>query len=85
IIPALIGGATLLSDGALTPAVTVTSAVEGLKSVPILQAHYSNQTIVIVTTLVILTILFSIQRFGTGVVGRVFGPVMLIWFSFLGI
>lgn len=85
IIPALIGGATLLSDGALTPAVTVTSAVEGLKSVPALQAHYSNQSIVILTTLVILTLLFSIQRFGTGVVGRVFGPVMLTWFSFLGL
>ena len=84
-IPALIGGATLLSDGALTPAVTVTSAVEGLKSVPALQDHYSNQTLVISTTLVILTLLFSIQRFGTGFVGKIFGPVMLVWFSFLGI
>ena len=84
-IPALIGGATLLSDGALTPAVTVTSAVEGLKSVPALQDHYSNQTLVILTTLAILTLLFSIQRFGTGFVGKIFGPVMLVWFSFLGI
>ena len=84
-IPALIGGATLLSDGALTPAVTVTSAVEGLKSVPALQDHYSNQSLVILTTLVILTLLFSIQRFGTGFVGKIFGPVMLVWFSFLGI
>ena len=84
-IPALIGGATLLSDGALTPAVTVTSAVEGLKSVPALQDYYGNQSLVIVTTLVILTLLFSIQRYGTGFVGKVFGPVMLIWFSFLGI
>ena len=84
-IPALIGGATLLSDGALTPAVTVTSAVEGLKSVPALQDYYGNQSLVIVTTLVLLTLLFSIQRYGTGFVGKVFGPVMLIWFSFLGI
>ena len=84
-IPALIGGATLLSDGALTPAVTVTSAVEGLQSVPALQDYYGNQSLVIVTTLVILTLLFSIQRYGTGFVGKVFGPVMLIWFSFLGI
>ena len=84
-IPALIGGATLLSDGALTPAVTVTSAVEGLKSVPALQDYYGNQSLVIVTTLVILTLLFSIQRYGTGFVGKVFGPVVLIWFSFLGI
>lgn len=85
IIPALIGGATLLSDGALTPAVTVTTAVEGLKSVPALQEIYSNQSLVVGTTLIILTLLFGIQRFGTGFVGKVFGPVMLVWFSFLGI
>lgn len=85
IIPALIGGATLLSDGALTPAVTVTTAVEGLKSVQALQEIYSNQALVVATTLVILTVLFGIQRFGTGFVGKVFGPVMLVWFSFLGI
>lgn len=85
IIPALIGGATLLSDGALTPAVTVTSAVEGLKSVPALQDIYSNQSMVIITTLLILTLLFAIQHFGTGFVGKVFGPIMLTWFSFLGL
>lgn len=84
-IPALIGGATLLSDGALTPAVTVTSAIEGLKSVPLLSHHYGQQHIVILTTLITLTALFSIQRFGTGLVGKIFGPVMLTWFSFLGI
>ncbi|TCD45570.1 potassium transporter Kup [Streptococcus sp. X16XC17] len=85
LIPALIGGATLLSDGALTPAVTVTSAIEGLKSVPLLSHHYGQQHIVILTTLLILTALFGIQRFGTGLVGKIFGPVMLTWFSFLGI
>ncbi|EHI68576.1 KUP/HAK/KT family potassium transporter [Streptococcus ictaluri] len=85
IIPAMIGGATLLSDGALTPAVTVTSAIEGLKSVPGLNSIYHNQTNVIITTLMILMILFGIQRFGTGFIGKIFGPVMFIWFSFLGI
>lgn len=85
IIPAMIGGATLLSDGALTPAVTVTSAIEGLKAVPGLSHIYQNQTNVIITTLVILIVLFGIQRFGTGFIGKIFGPVMFIWFSFLGV
>lgn len=85
IIPAMIGGATLLSDGALTPAVTVTSAIEGLKSVPQLASLYQDDTIVILTSLSILALLFLIQRFGTGFVGKIFGPVMLIWFSFLAI
>ncbi|QSQ99899.1 potassium transporter Kup [Lactococcus garvieae] len=85
IIPAMIGGATLLADGALTPAVTVTSAVEGLKGVPGLGDIYANQSWVIVTTLIILAVLFLIQRFGTGLVGKLFGPIMLIWFSFLAV
>lgn len=85
IIPAMIGGATLLSDGALTPAVTVTSAIEGLKAVSGLSQIYQNQTNVIITSLIILMILFGIQRFGTGFIGKIFGPVMLLWFSFLGI
>ena len=85
IIPAMIGGATLLSDGALTPAVTVTSAIEGLRGVPSLATLYSDQNIVVITTLIILALLFLIQRFGTGFVGKVFGPLMMIWFSFLGI
>lgn len=78
----MIGGATLLSDGALTPAVTVTSAIEGLKAVFGLSQIYQNQTNVIITTLIILMILFGIQRFGTGFIGKIFGPVMLLWFSF---
>ncbi|WP_192803062.1 KUP/HAK/KT family potassium transporter, partial [Streptococcus agalactiae] len=69
IVPAVIGGATLLSDGALTPAVTVTSAVEGLKVVPSLQHIFQNQSNVIFATLFILLLLFAIQRFGTGVIG----------------
>ncbi|WP_159543691.1 potassium transporter Kup [Streptococcus halichoeri] len=85
IVPAMIGGATLLSDGALTPAMTVTSAIEGLKAVPGISAIYQNQTNVIVTTLLILLTLFGIQRFGTGFIGKLFGPVMFIWFSFLGL
>ncbi|MGT2958064.1 potassium transporter Kup [Streptococcus bovimastitidis] len=85
ILPAMIGGATLLSDGALTPAVTVTSAIEGLKAVPGIETIYNNQTNVIITTLVIILMLFSIQRFGTSLIGKLFGPVMLVWFTFLGV
>jgi KUP system potassium uptake protein len=86
IIPAMIGGATLLSDGTLTPAVTVTSAVEGLRGVPsFVHTFGSSQTVIVVITLTILAILFLIQRFGTNLVGRLFGPVMLVWFGFIGL
>ena len=85
IIPAMIGGAALLSDGALTPAVTVTSAIEGLRTIPAFETTFGSRQIpVILITLIILALLFSIQRFGTAVVGKIFGPIMLIWFSFLG-
>lgn len=84
--PALIGGAALLADGTLTPAVTVTSAVEGLKGQSFGAISFSNsqQDVVIITSCVLL-VLFIIQRFGTGIIGNSFGPVMLVWFSFLAI
>ncbi len=82
--PALIGGAALLADGTLTPAVTVTSAIEGLKGQHLIGITFSNsQTNVLIITTVVLIMLFLIQRFGTGVIGKSFGPVMLIWFTFL--
>ncbi|QBP18784.1 KUP/HAK/KT family potassium transporter [Acetilactobacillus jinshanensis] len=82
--PALIGGAALLADGTLTPAVTVTSAVEGLKGQHLLGITFSNsQWHVLIITTCILLVLFMIQRFGTGVIGKSFGPVMLVWFIFL--
>ena len=86
VLPALIGGAAILADGTLTPAVTVTTAIEGLKglqfdgSVPV-----STQGMVITITVIILLVLFSIQKMGTSIIGKAFGPIMLIWFSFLGI
>lgn len=86
VVPAMIGGATLLADGALTPAVTVTSAVEGLRGIPAFYNEFGiNQTPIVIITLVIIMILFLIQRFGTAIVGRLFGPVMFIWFSFIGL
>lgn len=86
IYPALLGGAALLADGTLTPAVTVTTAIEGLKGVALGPATPINsQTTVIWVTFTILLILFLIQRFGTVLIGKGFGPLMLIWFSFLGV
>lgn len=85
IVPAMIGGATLLADGMLTPAVTVTTAIEGLKGLEINNHIYiTSQTQVILLTVSILTFLFFIQRFGTDLIGKSFGPMMLIWFTFIG-
>lgn len=86
IIPAMIGGAALLADGVLTPAVTVTTAIEGLRGIPAFMERFGmDQNIIVIITLVILLILFGLQRFGTDAVGKAFGPVMLGWFTFLGI
>ncbi|MDV3240742.1 MAG: potassium transporter Kup [Methylocaldum sp.] len=76
----LVGAALFYGDGILTPAVTVTSAVEGLAVV----APKLNEFVVPVT-LAILTLLFLLQRKGTSRVGRLFGPIMLLWFFCLGI
>lgn len=86
IIPTMIGGCTMLADGVLTPAVTVTTAVEGLRSIPVMDKLLgSGQTIVIIVTIAIISTLFFIQKSGTSRIGKIFGPVMLLWFGFLGI
>lgn len=86
IIPAIIGGAALLADGVLTPAVTVTTAIEGLRGIPVFFDRFGNdQSIIVGITLAILLVLFALQRFGTEFVGKAFGPIMLGWFTFLGI
>lgn len=78
VIPALIGGATLLADGLLTPAISVSAAVEGLRVI-----SPEIPTLPIVVT--ILVGLFSVQFLGTNRVGRSFGPIMVCWFSMLAI
>ena len=86
IVPAMLGGAALLADGVLTPAVTVTTAVEGLRSIEVMNRFLgSGQLKVVVITLLIITLLFSVQRSGTSRIGKMFGPVMLVWFLYLGI
>ena len=82
---AMIGGAALLADGVLTPAVTVTTAIEGLRSIPALETLLGpDQERIIQITLVILAVLFLIQRAGTSSIGKAFGPIMAVWFLFLG-
>lgn len=83
IYPAIIGGAALLADGMITPPISVTSAVEGLKNIPRF-SDMSQQTIILIV-LVILTLLFFTQQFGTQKIGKMFGPIMFIWFSMLAI
>ena len=86
IIPTMIGGCTMLADGVLTPAVTVTTAVEGLRSIHAVDRLLgSGQIAVVLITLAIISILFLIQRSGTSSIGKMFGPVMMVWFLFLGI
>ena len=86
IFPTMLGGAALLADGVLTPAVTVTTAVEGLRSIPVMDELLgSGQFTVVVITLVIIAVLFSLQRAGTSRIGKAFGPVMLTWFLFLAV
>lgn len=74
------GAALFYGDGIITPAISVLSAVEGVKvAVPGLT------DLVLPITVTVLTALFVIQRFGTGVVGKLFGPVMIVWFSALAV
>lgn len=78
VFPAILGGAALLADGMITPAITISSAVEGL------DIFYPGlQTMPIVLAIVLC--LFMLQRFGTAVIGRIFGPVMLLWFSMMAV
>jgi KUP system potassium uptake protein len=78
IIPAMIGGAALLADGIMTPAVTVSSAIEGLQLI-----YKDLPTVPIV--LAIIVFLFVLQQFGTSLVGRAFGPIMWLWFTMIAL
>jgi KUP system potassium uptake protein len=83
VLPAMIGGAALLADGMITPPISVTSAIEGLKQVPVLSDI--NQATIICIVIIILSILFFIQQFGTAFIGKFFGPVMSVWFLMLAL
>lgn len=83
VLPAMIGGAALLADGIITPPISITSAIEGLEELPALRGM-PTQTVVIIV-LCILSVFFFLQQFGTASIGRMFGPVMFIWFTMLAV
>lgn len=78
IIPAIIGGSALLADGIITPPISISSAVEGLKI-------YQPELATIPIVIGILMGIFFIQQFGTKTIGKFFGPMMMVWFLMLGI
>lgn len=82
VFPAMIGGAALLADGMITPPISVTSAIEGLRNIESL--HSISDGTIVKIVLAIIFILFFVQQFGSASIGKFFGPVMTIWFCMLG-
>ena len=78
IFPAIAGGSFLLADSIITPPISVSSAIEGL-------LPSNPQLPVMPIVICILVLLFLIQRAGTSIIGKLFGPVMFIWFTMIGI
>lgn len=83
VIPAMLGGAALLADGMITPPISVTSAIEGLKQIDAFKQVTQLQILAIV--LAILALLFFLQRFGSASIGKLFGPIMIVWFGMLAV
>lgn len=85
-VVAILGATTLLADGIITPPISVASAVEGLANVQGLEHTFApGSTTTITLVIVILSLLFFFQRFGTNKVGKAFGPIMVVWFAMLAI
>ncbi|MFN2456876.1 MAG: KUP/HAK/KT family potassium transporter [Chitinophagaceae bacterium] len=82
VVPAMIGGASLLADGIITPPISITAAVEGLEELP---AFKGIEEYVVYIVLIIVAMFFFLQQFGTASIGKFFGPVMSVWFSMLAI
>ncbi|MFA6944898.1 MAG: KUP/HAK/KT family potassium transporter [Pedobacter sp.] len=78
VIPAMIGGSAMLADGMITPPITVSAAIEGLR------IFYKDIPTVPIVILII-SLLFLIQRFGTSLVGKAFGPIMFLWFTMMAV
>ncbi|MCW3094110.1 MAG: potassium transporter Kup [Ferruginibacter sp.] len=83
VFPAMIGGAALLADGMITPPISVTSAIEGLRNIDAL--HNITDGSIVKIVLAIIIVLFFVQQFGTASIGKFFGPIMTTWFCMLGI
>ena len=78
ILPAIVGGSMLLADGIITPPISVSSAIEGLRV-------FNPEINTIPIVIGIIAALFLIQQFGTNLVGKFFGPIMMVWFSMLAV
>lgn len=78
IVPAVLGGAFLIADGIITPPISVSSAIEGLQK-------FDPELNTVPIVIAIIIGLFLIQQLGTQQIGKFFGPVMLIWFTFIGV
>ncbi|MGE5108230.1 MAG: KUP/HAK/KT family potassium transporter [Sphingobacteriales bacterium] len=85
VIAAMLGGAALLADGMITPPISVTSAVEGLKVMPYFREHTLSQSTIVYIVISILVLLFLLQQFGTASIGKMFGPIMSVWFLMLAV
>jgi len=83
VFPAMIGGASIMADGIITPSITVTSAVEGLKQIPFF-SDISINTVVYIVIGILIALFFS-QQFGTASIGKLFGPIMFFWFLMLAV
>ncbi|HEY8396333.1 MAG TPA: KUP/HAK/KT family potassium transporter [Flavihumibacter sp.] len=83
VMPAMIGGAALMADGIITPPMTITSAIEGLRELPAF--HELKTSTIVYIVLAIIAAFFFMQQFGTASIGKLFGPIMLIWFGMLGV
>jgi KUP system potassium uptake protein len=78
VFPAIIGGSTILADSIITPAFSITAAVEGFTSI-------NKDVEIIPIVIVLLAFLFFLQQFGTNILGRTFGPVMFVWFTMIAL
>ncbi len=84
VIPTILGATALLADGIITPPISVASAIEGLGMVNGLEnTIIPGSSITVGIVIILLSLLFFFQRFGTQVIGKAFGPIMTIWFSML--
>jgi KUP system potassium uptake protein len=83
VFPAMIGGASVLADGIITPSITVTSAIEGLRQIPFFN-DISGDAIVYIVIGILIALFFS-QQFGTASIGKLFGPIMFFWFLMLAV
>lgn len=83
VFPAMVGGAALLADGMITPPISVTSAIEGLRNIPAL--HSIGTSTIVSIVLGIIALLFFFQQFGTSSIGKAFGPIMTVWFLMLAV